>query len=262
MNFKLIMKRFCENENLISIVVPVYNAASFIEATIATVQAQTYTEWEMLLVDDCSTDSSGQIIQEKIKKDSRIKLIHQEINKGAAMARNRGVMEAKGRYICFLDSDDIWDINKLEKQIGFMDEKLAAFSFTGYEFADEFGNGLGKIVSVPEKITYEQALKNTTIFTSTVMIDRSIVDNEDIFMPDIPSEDTATWWNILRKYSIGYGLNENLVKYRRSANTLSSNKAVAIKRIWNLYRKQEKLSFVKSLYCMFFWAFRAVARRV
>ena len=256
------MRKFDENINLISIVVPVYNAESFIKTTMATVQAQTYAEWELLLVDDCSSDSSCGLIQLEIDKDSRIKLIHQEVNKGAASARNRGVLEAQGRYICFLDADDIWDADKLEKQINFMNEKSAGFCFSGYEFADEFGNGLGKIVQVPEKITYEQALKNTTIFTSTVMIDRNIVADEDIFMPNIPSEDTATWWNILKKYGIGYGLNENLVKYRRSTNTLSSNKLIAIKRIWNLYRKQERLPLIKSLYCMFFWAFRAVARRV
>lgn len=250
------------DKNLISIVVPVYNAEAFIRATIATVQAQTYDEWELLLVDDCSSDSSCELIQLEINKDNRIKLIHQEANQGAANARNRGVLEAQGRYVCFLDADDIWNADKLEKQLKYMNEKSAGFCFSGYEFADEFGNGLGKIVQVPEKITYEQALKNTTIFTSTVMIDRNIVADEDIFMPDIPSEDTATWWKILKNYGTGYGLNENLVKYRRSTNTLSSNKLVAIKRIWNLYRKQEKLPLIKSLYCMFFWAFRAVARRV
>ena len=256
------MKQFKENKGLISIVVPVYNAADFIKATISTVQAQSHTNWELLLVDDCSTDNSCSLIDEEIKKDNRIKLIHQENNKGAAQSRNRGVLEAKGQYICFLDADDIWDKDKLKKQIEFIKLKAAGFTFTGYEFADEFGNGLGKIVHVPEKITYKQALKNTTIFTSTVMIDRNIIADEDIYMPDIPSEDTATWWKILRKYGTGYGLNDNLVKYRRSANTLSSNKVVAVKRIWNLYRNQEKLSLIKSLYCMFFWAFRAVARRV
>ena len=256
------MRNFDININLISIVVPVYNAADFIKATISAVQAQTYTKWELLLVDDCSSDCSCEIIKRESDNDNRIRLIQQEVNKGAAAARNRGVMEASGQYICFLDADDLWDLNKLKKQIDFINSKSAGFIFTGYEFADEFGNGLGKIVQVPEEITYEQALKNTTIFTSTVMIDRNIVDDEDILMPNIPSEDTATWWNILKKYGIGYGLNENLVKYRRSVNTLSSNKVVAVKRIWNLYRKHEKLSFVKSLYCMFFWAFRAVARRV
>ncbi len=256
------MKQFKGKEGLISIVVPVYNAADFIKDTISTVQAQSYKDWELLLVDDCSADNSCSLIDEEIKKDDRIKLIHQENNKGAAQARNRGVLEAKGQYICFLDADDIWDKDKLKKQIEFIKLKAAGFIFTGYEFADEFGNGLGKIVQVPEKITYKQALKNTTIFTSTVMIDRNIIADEDIYMPDIPSEDTATWWKILRKYGTGYGLNDNLVKYRRSANTLSSNKVVAVKRIWNLYRKQEKLSLFKSLYCMFFWAFRAVARRV
>ena len=171
-------------------------------------------------------------------------------------------MHAQGRYICFLDADDIWQEDKLQKQLDFMNQENAAFSYTGYEFADEYGKGLGKIVKVPGRITYKKALKNTTIFTSTVMIDRRYVQLDDIMMPHIASEDTATWWQILKKHQFGYGLDCNLVRYRRSANTLSSNKAVAVKRIWNLYTKQEKLSIVYSLYCMFFWAFRAVIRRI
>ncbi|MDE7476797.1 MAG: glycosyltransferase family 2 protein, partial [Lachnospiraceae bacterium] len=96
----------------------------------------------------------------------------------------------------------------------------------------------------------------------TVMIDRNIISDEDIYMPHVASEDTATWWRLLKKYKTAYGLDKNLVKYRRSADTLSSNKLTAVKRIWNLYRKQEKLSVVESVYCMFFWAFRAVFRRI
>ena len=189
-------------------------------------------------------------------------MIQQEVNAGAARSRNLGISQANGRYLCFLDADDIWTSQKLEKELAYMKEKKAAFVFTGYEFADAKGEGLGKIVHVPETISYEQALKNTTIFTSTVMIDRDKIADTDIYMPQIASEDTATWWHILKKYQIGYGLDENLVRYRRTEGTLSSNKLVAIQRIWGLYRRQEKLSWCKSMYCMFFWAFRAVLRRV
>jgi teichuronic acid biosynthesis glycosyltransferase TuaG len=116
---------------------------------------------------------------------------------------------------------------------------------------------------VPKSLTYKQAIKNTTIFTSTVMLDRKIIPDNDIYMPDIASEDTATWWNILRPAGrVAYGLDKNLVKYRRSANTLSSNKMTAVKRIWDLYRINEHFSVPKSAYCMVFWAFRAVFRRL
>ncbi len=250
------------NADMVSIVVPVYNAERFLPETIGLVQKQTYRDWELILVDDCSSDNGAAIVRQYAKDDTRIRLIQQEVNAGAARSRNLGISQANGRYLCFLDADDIWTSQKLEKELAYMKEKKAAFVFTGYEFADAKGEGLGKIVHVPETISYEQALKNTTIFTSTVMIDRDKIADTDIYMPQIASEDTATWWHILKKYQIGYGLDENLVRYRRTEGTLSSNKLVAIQRIWGLYRRQEKLSWCKSIYCMFFWAFRAVLRRV
>ena len=250
------------NADMVSIVVPVYNAERFLPETIGLVQKQTYRDWELILVDDCSSDNGAAIVRQYAKDDTRIRLIQQEVNAGAARSRNLGISQANGRYLCFLDADDIWTSQKLKKELAYMKEKKAAFVFTGYEFADAKGEGLGKIVHVPETISYEQALKNTTIFTSTVMIDRDKIADTDIYMPQIASEDTATWWHILKKYQIGYGLDENLVRYRRTEGTLSSNKLVAIQRIWGLYRRQEKLSWCKSMYCMFFWAFRAVLRRV
>ena len=143
-----------------------------------------------------------------------------------------------------------------------MKEKDAAFSFTGYEFADESGNGLGKIVRVPAVMEYKDALKNTTIFTTTVMFDTEKIDKKLLEMPDIKSEDTALWWRILRGGVLAYGLQENLVLYRRISNSLSSNKIEALRRIWNLYRKEEKLSIPFSVYNFCFWAWRAVKRRV
>lgn len=254
------MKQF-ENDRLVSIVVPVYNAQRFIEETIQYVKAQTYADWELILVDDCSEDDSCNVIEACAKTEARIRLVRQETNSGAAKCRNKGVSCARGRYICFLDADDIWEPCKLAQEVAFIGDKKG-FAFTTYEFADEDGRGLGTVVHVPDEITYREALKNTTIFTSTVMIDRSVIDDDDIMMPCIASEDTATWWNILKKYGKGYGLDECLVRYRRSGGTLSSNKLVAVKRIWNLYRKHERLSAAKSLYCMSWWAARAVFRRL
>ena len=247
--------------DLVSVIVPVYNAAEYIGETIESVLAQTYCEWELLLVDDGSKDASCEIMEGYAKKDERIQVIHKE-NEGAAKARNTGVRMAKGRYIAYLDADDLWTPDKIEKEVGFAKEYNAAFCFTGYEFADEKGKGTGKIVKVPRTLTYKQAMKNTTIFTSTVLFDLSKLSKEDIQMPVVKSEDTALWWKVLKQGNVAYGLNENLVKYRRVAHSLSSNKWEAIKRIWNLYRKQEGLSVIVSAYYFVFWAVRAVLRRI
>lgn len=246
--------------NTVSIVVPVYNAARCIADTIMSVKSQTYTDYELILVDDGSTDTSLEIM--KAYECENIRVLNNSEGKGAADARNCGIKEAKGRYIAFIDADDRWLPEKLEKQLAFMKEKDAAFSFTGYEFADENCNPLGIIVRVPESITYREALKNTTIFTSTVIFDTGKLSREDILMPKVVSEDTATWWKVLRSGEMAYGLDESLTLYRRMGKSLSSNKVEAIRRIWVLYRKVEHLGLFYSFYCFCFWAIRAVKRRV
>ena len=249
-----------KNNNLVSIIVPVYNAEKWIEDTILSVKSQTYKEWELILVDDGSTDSSASIIKEYVC--DRIKYIKEGKNNKAAITRNLGIREANGRYIAFIDADDLWLNDKLEKQLAFIERTGAAFSFTGYEFADASGLGVQKIVHVPSKITYRQAIKNTTIFTSTVIFDMNKLSKEDIYMPEVPSEDTATWWKVLKKEEYAYGLDEALTLYRRTELTLSSNKFTAIRRIWNLYRNVEHFNIFYSLYCFIQWAIRAVIRRM
>ena len=245
---------------LVSIIVPVYNAEKFLKETIQIVLKQTYKKWELLLINDCSTDKSELIAKEFANK----KIIWYDMpkNGGAALARNKGIELAKGKYICFLDSDDLWESEKLEKQVKFMKKKDIAFSFTGYEFSNENAKPTGKKVMVPYKIDYKRALKNTTIFTSTVMFDMSKLSKDDIYMPNVKSEDTATWWKVLKKIDYAYGINEILTYYRRSSNTLSSNKLVAIKRTWNLYRKVENLGIFYSFYNFIFYLFNAVKRRI
>lgn len=248
----------------ISIVVPVYNAEKYIEETMDSVLAQTYGDWELLLVLNGCEDATEEIVTryQVAHSDRNIRMILEIENKGAAQARNRGVNEATGRYIAYVDADDIWKPEKLEHLLAFMKEKDAAFVCSGYEFADENAKGTGKVVHVPETLHYKQALKNTTIFTSTVMFDTVKLPKEKIQMPIIKSEDTALWWKILREGYVVHGLDENLVLYRRPKSSLSSNKLEAIRRIWNLYRKSEKLSVVYSAYNFCFWAVRAVLRRV
>ena len=271
-------------KEMVSIIVPVYKAASYIANTIERVRKQTYKNWELILIDDCSPDNSAEIIRDLIKdaasevsmrklpqgmleegefsETEHISLICKDKNEGAARARNTGIELAKGRYIAFLDADDVWLSNKLEKELAFLKDKQAAFAFTSYEFGDEDANGLGKVVEVPEKLTYRKALSRTIIFTSTVMFDMNKISKELIRMPEVESEDTATWWKILRAGYAAYGLNEALVIYRRPKKSLSSNKFKAMKRIWNLYRKEEGLTVLVSVFCFCLWAVRATLRRI
>ena len=249
---------------MISIVTPVYNAQSFICQTIEMVQAQSYKDWELILVDDCSKDNSCEIIENYLKEqpDERIKLIKKEKNEGAALTRNRGIKEARGRYIAFLDADDVWLSHKLQSQMGYMEKEKAGFVFSAYEFGDENAVGTGRIVHVPEVLNYKQALSRTVIFTTTVLLDTEKIPKELIYMPNVPSEDSATWWQILRAGYVAKGLDEVLAIYRRPAKSLSSNKLKAIQRIWYLYRKVEKLSLPASCIAFVGWAYRATVRRL
>ncbi len=249
-------------KDIVSVVIPVHNAEKYINDTVNSVLNQTYDAWEMILVENASDDSTVHILEEIKSRDSRIRIMDLKDAVGAAAARNMGVTAATGRFIAFLDADDIWHPEKLEKEVAFIKEKEAAFVFTGYEFANEKAKPSGKIVKVPESLSHIQAMKNTTIFTSTVMFDTTRIDKEKIRMPQIKSEDTALWWNILREGYLAYGLNENLVLYRRPGKSLSSNKIEAIKRIWYLYRKWEKLNVFTSSWYFVHWAFRAVLRRI
>lgn len=259
-----------KRQAMISIIIPVHNAEKFIKETIDCVRAQSYEDWELLLIEDGSTDRTMDIMAAYLEKlkDERIRLKKREIRSpeektfGAARARNLGLSLARGRYIAYLDADDRWRADKLERELAFLQEKNAGFVFTGYEFGDENANGTGKIVHVPETLTYKQALANTTIFTSTVMIDTEKIEKSLLEMPCIKSEDTASWWKILKSGVTAYGLDENLVVYRRAGNSLSSNKIEALRRIWNLYRQAAGLSVFASACHFVPWAYRAVKRRM
>lgn len=261
----------CMQDGLVSIIVPVYNAGSYIEETIQMVEKQTFKNWELILVDDCSTDNSRELIESYLQKrgsraeedrQQKVRLIAKEQNEGAAMARNTGMDAARGRYIAFLDADDIWMSDKLQKEMDFLWKKQAAFVFTAYEFGDENAKGTGKIVHVPKMLTYKKALSRTVIFTTTVILDRKQIPAVLLSMPVVKSEDTAFWWKLLKNGIVAYGLDEVLAIYRRPAKSLSSNKLEAIRRIWYLYRVQEGLSLLKSCYYFVFWAFRATLRRL
>lgn len=246
---------------LVSIVMPAYNVADFIDAAIHSVLGQTYENWELIVVDDCSTDKTLEVVKQF--GCDKIRVIALKKNGGAAKARNCGIKAARGTVLCFIDADDLWQPGKLSAQLEFMKEKDAAFVFASYVFADKKGRPNGKVVRVPATITYKQALKNTTIWTSTVMFNMKKLSKKDIEMPDVRrGQDTATWWKVLKKVDCAYGLYEVMAIYRRSDKSLSSNKIRALKRTWNLYRNVEHFNLLKSLHCFSWYCFNAVRRRV
>lgn len=244
---------------LVSIITPMYNASRYIAHTIAAVQKQTYANWEMIILDDLSEDNCGEIVQEYAQKDERIHYYLAEKKCGVAEARNEAMKRAKGRYIAFLDSDDLWKPEKLEKQLFFMKEKQSAFSFTACGVIDENGKSLNKVRHVPEEITYEQLLHGNVIPCLTVVIDREQVG--EFSMPQMGHEDYATWLTIIKQLPAAHGLNETLGYYRVNRNSVSSNKARAVRWTWDIYRKSQNISFVKSAYYLTGHILQAMRKR-
>ncbi|HJE03301.1 MAG TPA: glycosyltransferase family 2 protein [Aliarcobacter thereius] len=246
-----------QNE-LISIITPSYNSERYISDTLESVLAQTYQNWEMIIVDDVSPDNSNEIIEEYCKKDSRIKFIKLEQNSGAAVARNRAIEEAKGRYIAFLDTDDMWKPEKLEKQIDFMQKNNYAFTYTAYEKVDENGEVFGTM-GVPSKVSYNDLLKTCVIGCLTVIYDAEKLDK--VYMPLIRKrQDFGLWLKILKKVDFAYGINESLAFYTVRDDSISANKKSAAYFTWKLYRDIEKLNLLKAGYYFSHYAIRGILR--
>ncbi|RTQ93161.1 glycosyltransferase family 2 protein [Lysinibacillus telephonicus] len=243
---------------LVSIITPTYNASKFINETVQSVWNQTYQNFEHIIVDDCSRDNTWDILEGLEKENSRIKLLRMDKNSGAALARNKAIQLSKGKYIAFLDSDDLWEPRKLELQVQFMQNHNIAFSFTNYKMIDESGQDLYREVKCPKVINYRDLLKNTTIGCLTVMLDKDKIGK--ITMPNLQPEDTALWLRILKKGHSAYCLQETLASYRLVSNSVSSNKWKVAKRMWKVYRTSEKLNIFSS-FCYFFnYAWNAVRK--
>ena len=176
---------------LVSIITPSWNVAPLIGETIASVQAQTMTDWELLIADDCSTDQTAAIVESHAAQDPRVKLIRQPRNGGPALARQAAIEQAQGRFIAFLDSDDLWLPAKLERQIAFAQAKRAALSYTAFRRINETGSVTGRLIEVPASLNYEQLLKNTSIATLTALVDRDVAGN--IAMKNEPYDDFCLW---------------------------------------------------------------------
>lgn len=233
--------------DFVSIITPCYNSANYIRATIESVLKQTHAAFELIIVDDGSSDDSREIVEAYQQTDSRIILLKQSTNMGPARARNAGIEIAQGRYIAFIDSDDIWLEQKLERQIAFMKREKAPISFTAYKRIDANGQLISELVQVPNRIDYKTLLKSNVMGCLTVIYDTSLVGKQ--FMPDIQKrQDHGLWLKILRNGHIAYGLNEDLARYRIGPYSVSRNKVLAAMYQWKLYREIEKLSILRSSY--------------
>lgn len=236
---------------LVSIITPLYNCEDIIRETIGSVLAQTYPHWELIIVDDVSTDNSREVVKEYVAKDKRIKLIELSENGGAAIARNKGIEVAEGRFIAFLDSDDLWKETKLEKQVNFMLENDYAFTCTDYEQLVDDTKKIKLIIKARVKADYRIVIRYNPIGNSTVMYDTLKMGK--VHIPEVRKRnDYALWLKILRMEKYVYGINEVLATYRIRKKSLSRNKVKLIKHQWYVYRKLEKLNFFKSLYILWF----------
>ena len=249
---------------LVSIVVPVYNAAVYINDTIKSVQDQTYGNWELLIVDDASSDESVKIIQSAQETDVRIKLVQFSVNQGVAHARNMGMDNAKGRFLAFLDSDDLWAPEKIEKQVNFMLQDVKRkFTFTGYQFMNEDASEFGSCVVVPGEMSGTDYLKNNLIWTTSVMIDLKAIDKQYIYMQDLSyGEDALAWISILKVVDRAYGINDILAFYRRGGPSLSSNKIKMVFKKFQLYQRMEGLSTIDAFYFFVLSTLSALRKRV
>ncbi len=251
-----------ENEytdGLVSVIIPVYNAEKYLTDTLNSIYGQTYKNFEIILVDDRSTDRSAEIIAEHIKTHPEIVYVLQEKNGGAAVARNTALAAAKGRYVAFLDSDDIWVPEKTERQLKLLEENDGAFAFTAIEMIDDEGNLVKKKRKVKVKVNYKFLLRNTMIPTSSVIIDRSKTGS--FSMPLRRSgQDYATWLKLLRNGTVAYGINEALTRYRVGHKSLSSNKFKSIKQVWEIQTKDEHINKFSAFFNVMCFTFNALKK--
>ena len=246
-------------EKLVSIITPTYNCGEYIARTLDSVQAQSYQNWEMIIVDDCSKDDTKQIVETYMNKDPRIQYHLLEVNSGAAVARTTAMKLAKGSYMAFLDSDDLWAPDKLERQLKWMYDNGYDFSCTSYEHIDEDDNPLNRTIKSIPKTDYNRLLLDCPVGNSSVMYN---VENLGKFeVPNIRKRnDDALWLQILKKEKYIRGMPDVLMQYRIRQNSISRNKLKVIKYHWILYREIEHLSVFRSVFHICWWCLIKVLR--
>lgn len=248
-----------ENVRLVSIITPSYNAMKFIEETYLSIDKQTYSEWEWLITDDCSNDGTWEYILSIALKDKRIKPVKNSENSGAAVSRNNSIVRAKGDFIAFLDSDDIWLPEKLSLHIDFMETQQANISFTPYSLIDESSTCLNQLIDLNKEggFSYQDMLtKKATMGCCTVIV--RVDAFSDLSMPLIRAgQDYALWLKLLKTDQQAIIFPKVLSQYRIVSNSLSRNKLKKAYKIWQVYRNIEKLNIFKTLYVFSHYALRA-----
>lgn len=244
------------SDGLVSIIMPAYNCGDFIGITLDSIIAQTYQNWEVIVVDDCSTDNTEELVKDYMKREPRIKFHKLEKNSGAAMARNKAIDLANGKYMAFLDSDDVWVADKLEKQLEFMNMNGYNFTCTSYTKIDEQGNYLNRTIRAKIRSDYDGVLK-TCPGNSTVIYDAENLGKFSI--PNIKKRnDYVMWLQIIKKEKYLYGLDEPLGSHRIRAGAISSKKLSLLGYHWKVYREIENLSLIKSSYLICYWIIATV----
>ena len=245
---------------LISIITPCYNNARFLPFCVQSVLGQLHTNWEMLIVDDCSTDNSFEIAQRFASQDARIKVFKLQINSGSGVARNKAILESKGDLIAFLDSDDIWHPEKLSMQLKYMKQYSAAFSHTSYGYLYEDGRVMKKRFIVSDKcVDYKSLLKRTEISCLTAMYDVRIVGK--VYMPDLRrKQDFALWLEILARGYDSLPVKNVLAWYRQVNGSATSSKYKLVLKHYTFLRRTQNLSIMKSIHYTCYWLVNGVVR--
>lgn len=236
----------------VSVIMPNYNGEKFLSLAIDSVLSQTIKDWELIIIDDCSIDNSFKIIDYYLQLDRRICLLKNDVNKGVAFSRNRGIQYASGRYIAFLDSDDIWLPNKLENQLKVFSNIDCKIVYSAYEIINESNEILGKVIP-PNKLDFNSLLKSNYIGNLTGVFDSRYFGKPKVL--NMGHEDYILWLDLLKNTEFAFGTSEVLARYRKKRNSVSSNKFRTIIWQWSIYRNHLKMDLFKSLYYMFHYAF-------
>lgn len=248
------------SNELVSIITPVYNGEKYVSMTIDSVLRQSYSNWEMVIIDDGSTDDSVGIISNYVNTDHRIRL-HKQKNSGSASARNTGLKYARGRYVCFLDSDDIWMPDMLLQQVGLLQASNVGLVYASYIKIDQSGNEIYRPVIVPDKLTYADLLKKNSISCLTAMYDTQIV-GVPLFDESLKSmrDDYAYWLSILKRIPYAQGNKKIIGAYRVYLSSTTGNKKRLIKPTFLFYYNYLKLGMIRSLYYTFTWGISGLKR--
>lgn len=246
---------------LISVIMPSYNCESYIGKAVESVQAQTLSDWEIIIVDDCSTDNTYEFAKQYASTDSRIQAVQLDCNSGSSKARNTAMDLAKGTYITFIDGDDVILPSKFEEQIKFMRDNDYAITYTNYRRMSHDETKIGVLQKSAAKIDFQHMLRHTAMGTLTPMYNREVI-GEFRFDENYRSRmDYIFWLDVLREGHVAYRLNKDLARYRRGYKSLSSNKGKAQKIVWKVIREREKINFFLAVWYYSSYVFHALKKR-